>query len=364
MSFGSKNTRSRLVFIACGALTCFFATRYFARASERLRKIRRLADRHKSIRLSPDSNVKLVSGSLTAGSAELSICSLNTLNRFWKKQWHNSFWIPDKVAEWSFRLALHYRLLREIDADIICLQEVPEGVTDFSAFATKHGYQLVMSTTILQVKTLTMFKSNKFRLVWETHRSRILVTQLELLPEVGAEESKLFVFVLNCHLTGFPKRLETRLSEVKSAMKHVNRQLKAHSKTLPGARYEIFMLGDMNAAATSSVYEAMTNGLKTSFVDPDNSDWRPKKDYSPGFVFREATAEFIERPLTYAHVPGHGRAIDLIFYTTNGSISLTHLRKPATEEQYQRAIEGGLPNEEFGSDHLPICAKFRLLPHR
>jgi CCR4-NOT transcription complex subunit 6 len=129
----------------------------------------------------------------------------------------------------------------------------------------------------------------------------------------------------------------------------------------------LFVCGDYNSTAESSVYEFLSKGR----VAPDHPELAP-------YQYGSFTRDGIEHPFSlrsaYAplngtpdemsftnYVPGFAEVIDYIWYSTNTLEVISLLGPP--DRQYLKRVPG-FPHYHFPADHIQLLAEFKLKPRK
>eukprot|EP00928_Gymnodinium_smaydae_P083884 TRINITY_DN67126_c0_g1_i1.p1 TRINITY_DN67126_c0_g1~~TRINITY_DN67126_c0_g1_i1.p1 ORF type:complete len:278 (+),score=55.85 TRINITY_DN67126_c0_g1_i1:64-834(+) len=154
------------------------------------------------------------------------------------------FRVSAEALDWSNRLPPLVDELREASADVILLQEVM-----FSAFAedlqpllASLDYASIMQEDKHrgpnhQTGNATFYKEDLFDLVWQEHRSRVLLVALKHRPS-GVE-----VVFANAHLEGDPAKSMERVQQARSALQCASKRPGPHA---------MLLCGDFNAPLESS----------------------------------------------------------------------------------------------------------------
>ena len=142
---------------------------------------------------------------------------------------------------WSMRCS---RILAEIilaDADVICLQEVePDAFErDFLPALSAVGYDGKIQKNDHCVGVATLWHRDKFHCVWETHRSRSLVTVLQEQAE-GARTAA----VVNVHLQGHARETLARVKQLSSSLRSLSNHGPDHNA--------LVIAGDFNCSPKSA----------------------------------------------------------------------------------------------------------------
>eukprot|EP00386_Alphamonas_edax_P008410 GDKI01027596.1.p1 GENE.GDKI01027596.1~~GDKI01027596.1.p1 ORF type:complete len:450 (-),score=131.93 GDKI01027596.1:384-1700(-) len=354
---------------------------------------------------------------MATNNPRVSIFSYNMLAQCYvKRPWDPNQWagvMSRDFLQWEYRWPLIQQTCIGSNADIICLQEVElnrwEG--EILPFFVTYGYSGVLQNDKNKkeghpVGVAILYRTDRFDPLIADHRSRALLVFLQLKdvslkPYVadttdtptteangngnGSASSnggdaaasapggdsadtptpppQMSICIANVHLEGEPRRVADRLSQFKSTLK----QVRSNQKTLGlhTLMYDcVCVCGDFNASENSSVYKAAVEGrLSKDYRDP----WFPdipvtESDYTHDFTLRSAyvLAEGKEPAFTYANL--HNRLTVDFMLVTPATLRPVSAREPCSREDAEDMGGHGLPNFKFGSDHLPICCEFEVLP--
>lgn len=129
----------------------------------------------------------------------------------------------------------------------------------------------------------------------------------------------------------------------------------------------LFVCGDYNSTAESSVYEFLSKGR----VAPDHPELAPyqygsftRDGIEHPFSLRSAYAPLNGTPdeLSFTnYVPGFAEVIDYIWYSTNTLEVISLLGPP--DRQYLKRVPG-FPHYHFPADHIQLLAEFKLKPRK
>ncbi|ETO10795.1 hypothetical protein RFI_26582 [Reticulomyxa filosa] len=336
-----------------------------------------------------------------------SVCSWNTLYKQWvmKEDYPT---IEDEHRTWEFRLPRLRQKMSDINADILCLQEIDKSTfkEDFGDYLKKTGnYEWNVNLTKknkIMMSNAIAWKKNKFKLIWHEWRSRTMMMLFQHLSEktkrecpqqmktdnndLGAnqenseakknkDEKKTkknqknakeslqlsekyeYLLVCNCHLEGKPSKHDIRFSQMKSLLQRLD--LLFHEQNFPKEKIPVIICGDFNSTCDEVVVQMLLNRK----VDPNHSALLESDDrnFVHLYYFREGYDEVFKknRHITFA-ANGILSSIDFIFYTDN-NLLLCGVKKTLPDNiRPTRDNLLLLPNARFPSDHLPIAALFQF----
>lgn len=304
-----------------------------------------------------------------------------------------------EALPWEYRWSNLRREITDIDADVLCLQEIEEChfEDDICPFLDGAGYQCQYKRRTGNNATkpdgvLIAFKKANFRLVAERkveyyrgendlvnqHNVGLIALLEPESPSSGTQVDMLCV--VNTHLLYSPKRGDVKLAQLATLFAEVHRVLCGFG----GRKIPILLCGDFNSTCASLIYEFVTrqhiefegldarvvSGQKTGprgkiryLPDPllprclsisDECQFLPPRHESPGHQnFREAyQLRHSLGPLRSAHAHDRSEAsttqdggitVDYIFYTPNDA---------GAEDDAPRATENGQDHGPGLSLHL------------
>lgn len=300
---------------------------------------------------------------------QLSVISFNMLLKgFDKKPYYPS--VPFEYRTWPRRREMLLEVIRGIDADVYCMQEVECLSFDQErAFLDEIGYASVAPKDDSKgkcpylAKPAFFYKADRLEFLWADHRSRVV------LASFRHRCSGRVVYMATCHLEGAPWEAAKRIAQTKKALDSIQRHQK-QCGTGPGHSSLIFA-GDFNEAAHGAVCHLLRRGLlEQSFRAPGLPDVQlTQADYSHGFCLSDLYGCADIRPATFCAPPEESAAwgsqvdfasVDFMFYS-HGSLRPVAIREPFTLEQLEETRGGGIPSEWHFSDHVPIGGVFELI---
>jgi len=266
------------------------------------------------------------------------------------------------VFSWKDRFPLISKEIARSKADIICLQEVEFDVfdNDLLPFMTKDGYAGLMQNDKRRGSDhgyglATFWKTDKFRLSDEIHRSRAMITFLE---EKGESLDQKVLAVTNCHLQGSPSKSTTRVKQLQNILSDLRKQ----------CHHNLLVCGDMNCMlnhSASSTYLQFGTCKDREILEwgrpVDNEVLHHIKEHS--YCMHSAySVDLLEKYpmdyITFVSAPNCvTHALDQIWYHADpiDSVEVIGLKHPFRSPQHQRdVVENGLPSKYNASDHLPI----------
>ena len=288
---------------------------------------------------------------MAAAAQRVTILSLNVLADCYVRipgcPWTNFEHCSEDALAWSARLPRLQALLRESNADIICLQEVqfehplcPPGVPSWASEALAADYVGVMQDDAKRAATqktgnATFFRASMFeQSAAADHRSRSLTLWLQR----KGDENSVFA-VANCHLEGNPEKGNERIAQLRSVQRCIDSKAKT---TLPHATRAV-ICGDFNSELEGTPLGAVALarcGVADSHV-PDSGAW--------------CNAIGTPAPPTW-YAPGSSLTLDHVLFCDNGLAA-----EPRHADCDVAALSAsGLPNAQHPSDHLPVIVSLRF----
>ncbi|KAF9626750.1 hypothetical protein IFM89_038968 [Coptis chinensis] len=166
---------------------------------------------------------------------------------------------------------------------------------------------------------------------------------------MGAFKLKdLHVIVVNTHLYWDPELADVKLEQAKYLLLRLA-QFKAIVANKLGCNASIVVCGDFNSTPGDQVYQYLVSGYSSS-IPHDNAEDLPIPLCS---VYAYDTGK--EPPFTNC-TPMFTNTLDYIFFSPSEQlepVAVLELPEPESSE-----VAGGLPNYHHPSDHLPIGAEF------
>lgn len=312
------------------------------------------------------------------------------------------------ILDWeNTRFPAVMERLKRSDADIVCLQEIDRDCfeRDIQPAMDLLGYSGVMQEPTLRLQgarspapsgrgyyrslspqkknrvaygVSTFFRHDKFDLISENHRTRVLLTMLK------ERNGSCCWTVINVHLQGDPLRGRDRLIQLQSAFRFahewiesvkVNKEILNDDKI---TQFPIVVLGDFNSFedGVSMRWCVENRGILPDPVMDFGVAISPSKEKIDPHTFLLHNVREVARSVglpnheipTFVR-PGGSNIIDLMAFT-GGLLDLLeidtvispqhHTTAEGRKEFFDRALITGLPNEHHPSDHIACYADFRL----
>eukprot|EP00927_Polykrikos_kofoidii_P077418 TRINITY_DN74357_c0_g1_i1.p1 TRINITY_DN74357_c0_g1~~TRINITY_DN74357_c0_g1_i1.p1 ORF type:complete len:486 (+),score=66.48 TRINITY_DN74357_c0_g1_i1:39-1460(+) len=273
--------------------------------------------------------------------------------------------VDSPSRKWEARCHLIMEELIEACADIVVLQEVMFTAfeTDLEPLLASLGYQCVMQNDRHRkdghpTANATFFRTDRFELSWEEHRSRILLVGLRDLSASHAD-----LCVCNAHLEGDPRQPLTRVQQAKSALEQAAKRCGSHPHAL-------LLCGDFNAPLTSSAvasylaFGAVVPGVlefgREVFLPPQNGNNSSESShpYSLQSAYAPDSTEF---SFTLHGSAGPCLMLDQMWYDVRGLRCCAVRELFRSAEHRQEVLATGLPSAAEPSDHIPVGALFEVL---
>jgi len=336
---------------------------------------------------------------------QFSVASFNVLNQNYIRA--GQFKTNPQFLEWEHRFQKQQDIFRKLNADVICLQEVrtQDFKSNYLEFFSSIGYEGMLQKGNHEIGTATFFKTHKFDLVYSESRSRALILGLNMKIPLESdnnnnsdadtiEESNMIeslslekeeeeeeesaatqkfwcvpVQICNVHFQSGWKNGATRMSQLKSLLKHAQAKLgislrqqqqeeeaQQESQTIL-ENHLTFICGDFNENQRGGAIKALQLGeLEAGFVDEGGVE-TTKEAFTHPFKFTNVYT-LVDNP----HPTHKGYEItdtlDHIFAPCQlvTVVGVFSIRKGELEEMRETL----LPNENYPSDHLPVAAMFCL----
>lgn len=332
----------------------------------------------------------------------LRVCSYNVLAEIYTSKAQYPY-CPLWALHWNYR---HQNLMREMKqyaADIYCLQEVQEdrfaeyfypemrnlgyegeykkktrrsmgmeGKVDGCAVFFKVSRIRLLEKYVIEFNEAAVTMARSRNIITKTSSptdeqvsdalARLLkdnvaqVMVFETIPE-GREHAQRFC-VCNTHIHWDPEFLDVKLWQTQMLVKELQKFVV--TRHLP-----IILCGDFNSMPDSSVYEFLSTGaLRASHPDlnfdptgivPNASDFRHDLQLQSCFV--AATGK---EPAYTNYTENFVGTIDYIFTTCDRLITTAVYDMP-TEKELRKHHDSPLPNPQYSSDHLSMCADLRFV---
>ncbi|KAK6158598.1 hypothetical protein DH2020_005912 [Rehmannia glutinosa] len=313
---------------------------------------------------------------------------------------------PAPSLKWKARSQAILTVLKNLEADFLCLQEVDEYDTFYKKNVESLGYasiyiqrsgrkrdgcgifykqnnaELVIEEkidyndlvdTVEDGKTSSMDNSDKL-LVGGNKKEPKAVSDLELKDSQGdrgdpndprvrlkrdcvgimaafrlKNPSCHHLIIANTHLYWDPEWADVKIAQAKYLLSRL-----AGFKKLVSNKFDcspsIMVAGDFNSVPGDLVYQYLVSG--TNSMGPETVDDLPIP-LSSLYAYTKGEPEFTNC------TPGFTGTLDYIFFSPSGDIKpVSYLELPGIESS---DLSGGLPNYFHPSDHLPIGAEFEVL---
>lgn len=344
------------------------------------------------------------------------VCYNILCERYTTKQKYG--YVPDRYLNWHFRRQLIYQELQDLDADIVCLQELDRISYDefFRKELSNIGYkgyyaQKSRAETIGEnakfVDGCGTFWKDKMYIVLDTAH---LVLGRKAVERPGAKASAdmlnrvwqrddiaTVVFlenrftgsrliVGNAHTYWDPAFKDVKLIQVAVLMEELNRLAEKWAKHPPahnkkpswieddgeqrepapsleyssGSQIPMVICGDFNSGPGSPVYNLMTRQI----LDAHHDDFTGR-DYgslsaggmSHSFTLKSSNALISDGRFITNYTPDFRDELDHIFYSSK-SLRPIGVLGPVDPNYLKRVP--GFPNQHFPSDHLALMAEFKV----
>jgi mRNA deadenylase 3'-5' endonuclease subunit Ccr4 len=274
-------------------------------------------------------------------------------------------WCNPQDLDWEYRKSIIIPRLLEMDADIICLQEVQVDLwQDLYQTFQEHNYNGVIQNVTggHNVASALLIKDScPLQLERLESRSRVLIAVLH------DPRQQLKVYLANVHLEAGEKEGDNlqRYHQLKSLFKRLSRQIQADNILLDEA--SIIMAGDFNMLRTNPLHSFMTQGLLQSpeqlknlpafstiqlfdaYLDfQDDDACQPRLSKILFFSSNNNKTEVLQR--TYAM----GDVLDYVWHSRSLTVQDTLLFHPLACNTFPQKW----PSQDHPSDHLPIGVDF------
>lgn len=263
----------------------------------------------------------------------LNIVTWNTLaDRFCGKDQNFTKLSSQDVLDWKKRKNLITSTLLEMNADIVCLQEV-DKFDELNVVMKQHGYEGIFRPKQIAKEELKdgqdvdgcciFFKMSKYIL----YEHRIFFyksqSQIALFATFGNKMTGKSFIIVTTHLKSKPGYEDIRLAEVEQLL---------HDKWIGHNNINTsFIVGDFNDVPYSPCHSKVVQLYNDAYFGVDQHFTTCKT--------RETTIK---------------RTIDYIFYKKSKAKLIAILKAPTDVPKY------GYPNEKMPSDHIPLMATFQL----
>lgn len=275
-------------------------------------------------------------------------------------------WASSEHLNWRSRQAKILDRLAEIDADVVCLQEV-----DVALWGELHnqlgdlGYEGVLQETSRghPVANAVCVRQGLLAIDRTESRSRALITVLrtcEAPPPSAVPPRSVPLYLANVHLEAGAEKGSQRLSQLRSLLRRVELQHDIDVAYAQGRKTELSSVADANGAAlviagdhnfdrSSELHSFLATG-----VPPGGDNTRKRTSACRALLpLRDA---YLETPPPWG--PGlrssyrNGRLLDFVW--TSPAVEV--LRTMPVNELAASTRPHQLPSADHPSDHLPIGA--------
>ncbi|KAL9655355.1 hypothetical protein ABK040_011196 [Willaertia magna] len=276
----------------------------------------------------------------------LTVCSFNILASVYAKEDRYSNIKNKTFLSWKHRQPLIFKTLSQSLSkktsqffDIIGLQEVDKlKIKEFFNFANKNNYVLMYSERLLPKKDGIALLINKNRFNILDCGDKVLIKNYSEVAQyfiLQEKFTKQIFIVINCHLT-YEHNVISRENQVKSLLL----MLKELKENFYNKEIKILIFGDFNTEPYESPIKLMENShlKRTHHFEMMTTDNELKR-----FYWSFCSSNNNEK-----------KVVDYIWFEgleeiyNNGDLSIG-LR------------DESIPNEHFGSDHLPLVAQFKIV---
>ncbi|KAL7159708.1 hypothetical protein ABFS83_01G045800 [Erythranthe nasuta] len=157
------------------------------------------------------------------------------------------------------------------------------------------------------------------------------------------------IIIANTHLYWDPEWADVKIAQAKYLLSRLSGFQKLVSEKFDCSP-SVIVAGDFNSVPGDQVYRYLVSG--TNVVGPETADEVPKIPLSSVYSFTRGEPEFTNC------TPGFTDTLDYIFFSPSRDIKpISYLDLPEAESS---DVSGGLPNYFHPSDHLPIGAEFEV----
>lgn len=195
-----------------------------------------------------------------------------------------------KCGTWSFRLQKIKNILLEHDVDIICLQEIEyeHFEADFADLLVKYDY---IKQTFKKINknhnmgNITLFKRDKFTLIWHKSRTRTL------LVDLYKQDCGKIINITNVHLQAGASKEHIRMNQLKNMLHDLDERSYGY----------VVICGDFN-----STYNDDSNTI-INCLENNNADFK--------YNYKFHNLEKDINDSTYFSSSGINEKFDYIFHT-------------------------------------------------
>uniref|UniRef100_A0A7S3PP42 Endonuclease/exonuclease/phosphatase domain-containing protein n=1 Tax=Aplanochytrium stocchinoi TaxID=215587 RepID=A0A7S3PP42_9STRA len=269
-----------------------------------------------------------------------SVMSFNILaDRYVRNPRHSNLYAhcDPKCLPWSYRFNKIMNHLGEVDADIVCLQEVDKDVYEtFEPLLHNRGYEGVLQLGNPKKKgegkdipgLATFFRRSIFEKNWVIASYRASI--LGLTIKKGHEKGRVLA-LLNCHLEGAPWKHKERKDQLNAAIRKLKKADFSYS----------LLCGDFNGSLEDNslaLNTAIKHGYRSVYLN------HPSRDISCLISPREVDPK---NPNIYM--------VDNILHGSSLTpIAVMNVMNSSWNRK--KVIKRGLPSLHWPSDHLSVGA--------
>jgi endonuclease/exonuclease/phosphatase family metal-dependent hydrolase len=281
-------------------------------------------------------------------------------------------WAPPDVLDWSARSPRIVSALRNMDADVVCLQEVEVSLWgDFFDQLSDLGYDGVLQKTDGNhpIANAVLYRRGVLRCVRSESRSRVLITVLETVDAAVPGTDPLYV--ANVHLEAGAEKASQRFFQIKSLLRRLQLQRANDVAQTQGRPYAlspavdvhgaaVVLAGDFNFDRRSALHHLLSTGklpedhIQASFGEPAAIVRKGSIPYSHPLLPLTDSYEDCSPPwgppLRSSY--RNGRLLDFIWHSS--SVRCLRAMPISTEAGSQQPHR--IPSGAHPSDHLPIGA--------
>ncbi|KAI3517096.1 hypothetical protein L1887_16303 [Cichorium endivia] len=294
---------------------------------------------------------------------------------------------PSPCLKWKARAPIILDVLKNLDADILCLQELDEYDNFYKEKIEKDYYSSIYIKRSGRKSDGCgiFYKHNKLELVIEEtidyndlanllldESSSVEQKEKELANNKGKGDAndpyvrlkrdcvgimaafkfkkpyQHYIIVANTHLYWDPEWADVKLAQAKYLLSRV-----ANFKKLVSEKFEctpsVIVTGDFNSVPGDKVYQYLVSGGSMAGPSPECLEDVPI-NLSSVYACTRGEPRFTNC------TPGFTGTLDYVFFSPcEGIEPVSYLELPEAESA---DVKGGLPNYFHPSDHLPIGAEF------
>lgn len=268
-------------------------------------------------------------------------------------------WTSAADLDWGRRQGMIVERLAEIDADVVCLQEVEVALWDGLLDQLEAlGYEGVLQETKRShpVANAVLLRQGVLRVVRTESRSRALITVLESCSRSEARPKPLAsppppspppLYLCNVHLEAGGDKSSTRLNQLRSLLRRVQFQQEADD----AENGPLVIAGDFNFDRSADLYQLLAQGALPQTATPTAA--ARKAAASPLLPLRDS---YLETPPPWGPALRssfrNGRLLDFVW--TSPSVSV--VRTMPVSDVAGSTQPHQIPSRTHPSDHLPIGA--------